>query len=317
MWQIRGAIGTSDMNKRHWDKAWGYIETTDRIREKSGGRLDIRVMTPAEAGIKGPEALRALGDNLVEVAQIGSIDEKWMDVVQLPFLCDDPYLDSVKLAEVLAPYTDEVGVKYDVTWIDHSRAHPRKWIAVYTKDRVETLDDLKGLKLRIYTPYHQGVLEKAGATPVFIPFAEVAMALKTGVIDGLTTSQGLAIQQHYDEADIKYQQAMWAFSGVQNIGVSNKALDSLPVDLKKIFLEGWQWYRDMIAAHAYNDLFFQEIIANDLAGGQTILDINPEFSRVLERYSRKTDWVNYTEENGAKGAEILNKALQAMGKPLM
>ena len=55
----------------------------------------------------------------------------------------------------------------------------------FTKKEVKTIDDLKGLKLRVSNdPIMNGMVEGLGASPTVVAFGELYSALQTGVVDG-------------------------------------------------------------------------------------------------------------------------------------
>ena len=60
---------------------------------------------------------------------------------------------------------------------------PMTGLALYSRKPIRTLDDFKGFKVRS-TGIAAQVFQKAGATPVFFPGAEIYQALQTGVCDG-------------------------------------------------------------------------------------------------------------------------------------
>lgn len=58
----------------------------------------------------------------------------------------------------------------------------------YCNKPVKTIDDLKGLKVRSFTPTMAALIKSFGATPVSLPFSEVYPALQRGVADCGVTS---------------------------------------------------------------------------------------------------------------------------------
>jgi TRAP-type C4-dicarboxylate transport system substrate-binding protein len=55
----------------------------------------------------------------------------------------------------------------------------------FTKNPVNSIDDLKGLKIRVSNdPIMNGMVEGLGASPTVVSFGELYSALQTGVVDG-------------------------------------------------------------------------------------------------------------------------------------
>lgn len=105
------------------------------------------------------------------------------------------------------------------------------------KKKIERPEDLKGLKMR--APGQATIIkfyDQMGANPQEMPFSDVYMGLKTGVVDGVcTASSGHSTNKIYEVANhftwINYM------SGADPLMVSMKWYESLPDDLKKIFDE--------------------------------------------------------------------------------
>ena len=72
---------------------------------------------------------------------------------------------------------------------------------MYTKTPVLSIDDVQGLKMRV--PQIRAYLElweELGAKPTQVPWAEVYLALSTGVVDGAEAPPGGAITKKFHEA---------------------------------------------------------------------------------------------------------------------
>ena len=72
---------------------------------------------------------------------------------------------------------------------------------MYTKEPVLSIDDVQGLKMRV--PQIRAYLElwqELGSKPTQVPWAEVYLALNTGVVDGAEAPPGGAITKKFHEA---------------------------------------------------------------------------------------------------------------------
>ncbi len=319
MWQLFGEIRKDPMCQRWVFPPLDYEQTSQRIFERSGKRLKINVMTPHELGLKGTELFRALKDGLIEVGEIVfpyvSAEVPWVGIVDLPYIIQDTYNDHPKLIELIRPDFEKLCAEYDTTLLAINRMFPNPVTAVYTKKPIKSLKDLKGLKLRVMSPYHRGVLEKAGAVPVFMPWAEVHMAIKTGVLDGLATSIGLSWLYKMNEMGISHETPLWPIPITNAIVVSNKALKALPKDLQEIVLDEWRtFYVNRKDATVYNVLFANENNQLDVQQGMTIAPKNPEIWQALEGYAKETDWNAYEKKAGPKGEEMLQRVLETFSR---
>lgn len=105
--------------------------------------------------------------------------------------------------------------------------------ALITRSEVKTIDDLKGLKIREYGT-KAALIEKLGARAVYIPTAEVYVALMGGVLDGIAMFHLETINYKFYEP-CKYMIRPELESAAQVAWLVN--LDSwneLPDDLKEI-----------------------------------------------------------------------------------
>jgi len=59
---------------------------------------------------------------------------------------------------------------------------------IYTKTPLKTVDDLKGQKIRTYSPVTARLFELLGANPTVIQASEIPQAFATGTISGMITS---------------------------------------------------------------------------------------------------------------------------------
>ena len=181
---------------------------------------------------------------------------------------------------------------------------------------MDEVEDLKGLKIRIYNVYQEGFLKKAGASPIFMPYAEVPMALAQGIVDGVFTSAGLVTHFKGDEAGLKYETGIYPGFVLIGFGVSDKAFNALPADLQQIVVDVMNWFTHENTAHQYNPVFSDELLQADRDVGMTITPPQPEFANILEEYAKETSWVQFIEDTGAKGEEMLKKMLAAQGRTL-
>ncbi|MDO9625015.1 MAG: TRAP transporter substrate-binding protein [Pseudomonas sp.] len=124
----------------------------------------------------------------------------------------------------------------------------------YNKE-INALDDLKGLKIRM--PGLGGeVLSKLGATTVNLPGGEVFTALQTGAIDAtdwVSPYNDLAFGLH-KAAKFYYYPGWQEPQAVLELLINQKALDSLPADLRAILTEAARAAsQDMLDDYVYHN----------------------------------------------------------------
>lgn len=191
-------ISSTSFAQTSWDlsTAWpdGNFHTVNakRFAEEVGkvteGAVTISVKAGGQLGFKGPEHLRAVRDGLVPMADVLSIqqigDEPILGIEGIPFLAGSA--DELKvLHKYIRPVYEQTAeahnqkVLYMVPW-------PTQYL--HMKTEAKTVDELKGVKIRVPNKGAQDLLAAVGMNAILIPWAEVIPALASGAVDGVSTS---------------------------------------------------------------------------------------------------------------------------------
>jgi TRAP-type C4-dicarboxylate transport system substrate-binding protein len=231
------------------------------VEKATGGKLVISVH-PGASLFKAPEIKRAVATGQAQVGEVLiSIHENEDPVFGLdtiPFLASS-YAEARKLwqaqKQAIAKKLESQGlmVLYAVPWGPQG---------IYAKKDINTVDDMKGLKMRAYNVGTTRIAELVGAQPVTVQAAELPQALATGMVDSFMTSGATGY-------DTKVWETMSHWYDVQawipkNIVIVNKAafaaLDKAQQDALlqaaeaaeergwKIAPEKAQWYVDQLKA---------------------------------------------------------------------
>jgi TRAP-type C4-dicarboxylate transport system substrate-binding protein len=182
-------------------------EFAAKVKEASGGELEIVVNSGGALGYKGPELLKVVRDGLVPISDIlisgVAGDDKIFQLVTLPFLALN--FEEAKLLNDLArPYFDKAAAKWGQKILYIS---PWPGAGLWSKRKVLSVAEMKGLKTRTYDKNGAYVVEATGGTPLSLPFSEVYSALATGVIDSVITSSPTAVDAKFWEV-LKYYQPL-------------------------------------------------------------------------------------------------------------
>jgi TRAP-type C4-dicarboxylate transport system substrate-binding protein len=164
------------------------VRFAEEIKKATNGSVEITVKAGGQLGFKGPEHLRAVRDGLVPMADVLNIqqigDEPVLGTEGIPFLVASP--DELKvLHKYLRPVYEQVAARnnqkilYMVPW-------PTQYL--HLKVKVDTLDGLKGIKIRVPDKGAADMLTAVGMAPVLIPWGETVPALASGAVSGVSTS---------------------------------------------------------------------------------------------------------------------------------
>ena len=158
------------------------------VKKATNGAIEITVKAGGQLGFKGPEHLRAVRDGLVPIADVLNIqqigDEPMLGTEGVPFLSGS--IDELKvLHKHLRPEYEKIAAKnnqkilYMVPW-------PTQYL--HLKVKVDTIDGLKGIKIRVPDKGASDMLTAVGMSPVLIPWGETIPALASGAVAGVSTS---------------------------------------------------------------------------------------------------------------------------------
>ncbi|MDF2878073.1 MAG: C4-dicarboxylate transporter substrate-binding protein [Clostridia bacterium] len=141
----------------------------------------------------------------------------------------------------------------------------------FTKDPVNTLEDLKGMKLRVANdPIMNGMVEGLGASPTVVSFGELYSALQTGVVDG--AEQPIANYKSNAFQEVAPNMILDGHTlGAIQVIITDEAWDSLTEEQQNILMEAGkltsQFNRE-ISEEAEN-----KVLEELKAGGTNIVEV--------------------------------------------
>lgn len=223
------------------------IAFADAVKEATGGEVAITVHPGGALGIKGPEGMAAVRDGLVPIAEIllnQQVGESAvLGIETLPFLAPN-MAELALLHKFFRPKLDEVAasmnqkVLYMVPWPGQ---------AVYSPNQINTLDDLKGLKIRVVDANGNDFFGALGATPIQMPWGEVVPSLAAGTIKGVTTSSSSGVDGSFWEFTPFMSTFNWqASSNIMSVNLdawnalSQETRDQIEGTAARMEAEFWQ-----------------------------------------------------------------------------
>lgn len=160
----------------------------DEIKNLSGGKINVQTFTGAQLGsVKAHfDAAQSGGMDIVYAAASavsGVVPE--MNIIDMPFFYPTNYPDCWKvidgnMSETIGGYLgDRMGFKFlGFSSYGYKQFHT-------TKKIVKTMDDFKGMKIRVLpSKLLISEIKAYGGVPTPIDFSEVYTALQQGVVDG-------------------------------------------------------------------------------------------------------------------------------------
>lgn len=215
-----------------------FVETVNQL---SNGRLQIR-LHPAGQLLPAYQNLDAVQKGTVEMA--GDFGPYWAGKNTAFDLLGTNPMGMTWIDYMLWIYHgggqeiyDELYGRYGAKWILQNFTPIEAGFRTHIP--IETLEDFKGLKLRMGSLFGQRILRELGASPILLDSSEIYEAVARKVVDGAEFSiaavdwtVGFQKITKYWCAPAWYQTAI-----VLGVIVNEKAWDELPDDLKEIVIQ--------------------------------------------------------------------------------
>jgi TRAP-type C4-dicarboxylate transport system substrate-binding protein len=157
------------------------------VKKNSNGQLDITVHSNNSL-IKHPDMLRAVSTGQVNIAEflLGQFanEDPVFAADNVPFVSPG-YDNAWKFYQAQKPTLEKklqgrgLRLLYAVAWPGQG---------LYTKDPIKTLEDLKGQKMRTYSPLTSRLAELLGCTSVQVQVTDVPQMFATGAMQAMVTS---------------------------------------------------------------------------------------------------------------------------------
>ncbi|RMC34951.1 TRAP transporter substrate-binding protein [Paracoccus alkanivorans] len=174
------------------------------VAEKTGGEVTVQFFPDSQLGGER-EMVEMLQGGALDMTKVsGGLLESFSPiygVFPLPYLFDDQdhFYAAMDDPEVVGPVYESTR---DLSFVGLTYYNSGARNFYTTKTPVETLEDLKGLKIRVLqSPTAIRTMELLGATPVAMGQAEVYTSLQQGVLDGAENNEfALTIARHAEVA---------------------------------------------------------------------------------------------------------------------
>jgi TRAP-type transport system periplasmic protein len=206
----------------HTENIAQFVADVDKA---TGGKLKITVHNNASL-FKANEIKRAVQSGQAQIGEIlisnYSNEDPIYGLDSVPFLATS-FSDAEKLwkasRKTIEDHFAKQGLKvlYAVPWPPQG---------IYSSKPLNTIADMKGLKMRTYNPATSRIAELAGAQPVTIQAAELAQAMATGAVNANMTSAATGYDSKaWEQVKYYYDAQAWLPKNV--VFINQKAFDAL------------------------------------------------------------------------------------------
>ena len=159
---------------------------TEEIEKATNGELKVRLHLAGTLQINASNITQAVGGNVVQIGDdlFNSGNIPVAGIPRLPMLIQS-YEDFAKADAVLKPYIEKAYREKGSTLLA-SYTYPLQFI--WGRKKLESLDGIKGMKLRVAQPEQGEFVRRFGGTSITMSAPEVPSALDRGVVDGIFTA---------------------------------------------------------------------------------------------------------------------------------
>ena len=289
----------------------------EKVEKESGGRIKVDEYDAMALGGKPPELFDQAKDGVVDIVWtvIGYTPGRFpaTEAFELPFIMTNGEATSKAFQEYCEQYCkDEFKDVKVIAWHAHGPG------LIHTKEPVNKLEDMKGLKLRGGSRVINQMLEKLGATPVGMPVPAVSEALSKGVIDGTTIPWEVTVPLKVSELVHNHT----GFSGTHGlytqtfvVAMNKNAYNNLPDDLKKVIDDNSGIETAAMFGRAMDDGDKVGLAIAKKLGNNIITLDEAETQRWKDTAEPLIqNWIDEMNGKGLPGAEMVSKARELVEK---
>jgi len=287
----------------------------DRIKERTNGLLDVRVVPNGVLPITAGDWVRAVSAGDLEMCLISggyhAGDYPMWGILDVPYLYSNKF-EKRQVWDAARPILQREMEKDNVHLLKY-RPAPNQCLA--TAKPVDVLD-LNGLKVRSYSKAISMMIEAMGGTAVTMASSEVNTALERGTIEGVLTTAGSVLTMGWLDP-LPYVYDIHFLLGIWVVGVNKDLWDSLPKEVQTIVheeLDQWEGQCLMYAQVIEIPGVFDEMA---VSGAKSVEVVDPEFIEIMREKVTKPLLADEVSKSGAVGEEIAQAIEEALGMELL
>lgn len=187
----------------------------DAVAQRSNGRIEVKLSSWPEMNLNGPEIILVVRSGQIDIgaASVNTVagDVPFLDGMDLPGLLPD-LAQARTVSDALIPIANKELERFNTRIL---AVIPYSAQVLFCRQPITGLADLKGRKIRSFSPSLNDLFTSIGAQPITVNFAEVYGALERGVVDCGTTGTGSGnAARWYEVASHMYTLPLgWSLAG--------------------------------------------------------------------------------------------------------
>lgn len=314
-WRLGSSVGPNDPSTLL------FQELAERVAKRTDGRFEIEVIPIETLGFKNVDSLRVVKQGAIDamalVPYYVTRDEPMMGVfVPHGMLVEAD--ENLKVVDQQYDIAEEIlsSDKWGMVQIAKSPFGALRDLIIMTKEPMNTLDELRGIKFRHFTKDGLQAFNELGVSTQVVPSSELYLALKTGVVDGSVYGPTFAKSQSIYEVTCCFAY-LGAFSMAYPFSfvATEETWDAVPADLQAVFVEEankmWQESVDAWGVSAAERDSYEWLTTE---GGMKQLDPMPLEDRKAIQAELIKIWKGNCESMGGNAVEYCNRIETALNQ---
>jgi TRAP-type C4-dicarboxylate transport system substrate-binding protein len=291
-------------------------EFADHVYETSGHKLKVNIHHGGALGIKDADLLRILPGESIDMAGLYA-EYLVRDVPELAYVLVQGTLRTADEQLVVMPTIQEIYAQIYSKWgvrIIQAVQTPIRNVHIFCKEPVNTLAQLKGKKLRVWSKHQVQTFAKLGVPAQIIGQNDLYLAMQTGVVDCAVYPVSIAKTISLQEV-AKNAAYLHPYAGVPfNIVISERAWKKLTPEHQKILTDSGEWIWNKTAKEFKESAAPAEIEAEKAlaASGVKILPPFSQADRDAFTKAARDTWLELSKEVGDAALKNREKVLAAL-----
>jgi TRAP-type C4-dicarboxylate transport system substrate-binding protein len=279
---------------------------TEQVEKATNGELKIRLHLAGTLQINASNITQAVGENVVQIGDdlFNSGNIAVAGIPRLPMLIQS-YEDFAKADAVLKSYIEKAFAQKGSTVLA-SYTYPLQF--VWGRKKLASLDDIKGMKLRVAQPEQGELVRRFGGVSITMSAPEVPSALDRGVVDGIFTA-GVGAVLWKDLLKFGYVLIVNVNNSyfIVNTDAYRKLSPQLQDQLRKAAEDGARWDQDTMKTEEAESVQLLK------SAGYTFTQAKPdEITRAVD--TMRPYWGEWAKARGPEVVEALGKVRAALGR---
>lgn len=286
-----------------------YEEWARAVEQRTNGRVEFEMTSLPELGFGGAETIRVLKTGVIDVAEVygGYVAGELpiVEILEMPGIFPDA-ATAKKAIFAWKPTEAKILEQKANAVLLAMAVYPDQ--AIFSKKPLRTVEDFKGLKVRVHSVALSSLVAGLGGQPLTVAFAEVYTALERGTLDaGISgTKPGFGLRW-YEVS--KYLVGPISMRPHVALSINKDTWRKLPADVQTILKEEAERIVEAKAFLAIEE-WNREGITKSVEKGMEHQPFSPELRAAIKNTLETKvvpEWVK--RAGGAEAARLFNEII--------